>query len=157
MTFRFREWGVLTDGTIDLTVQEREPADPGRHRVPCYHFRISRHRDGTSVGSIALRVGRVDEHPDLRTSGQVGYRIDEAYRGHGYAGRACRLLRPVALAHGLSRLMITCDPTNRASRRTLDRIGAELIGEFPIPPHHPMYQDGRRSVLRFEWSLGAAS
>ncbi len=156
-SFQFRQWGTLSDGTVDLVADRLEPADPARRHVPCYHFRISPHGQALPVGRISLRVGRVEDHPDLLTSGHVGYEIEEPHRGHGYAGRACRLLVPVALAHGLDRLVITCAPTNLASRRTLERIGATFVGEFDIPPHHTMYQDGRRRVRRYEWRLNAAA
>jgi predicted acetyltransferase len=153
VTFEFRGWETLTDGVIDLVVERCEPADPARGHTPCYHFRISRHGATTPVGTIRLRVGSVDAYPLLLFSGHVGYEIEETYRGHGYAGRACRLLRPVALAHGLDRLTITCSPTNAASRRTLERLGATLVGVFPLAPDHPVYREDRRSVCRFEWSL----
>jgi predicted acetyltransferase len=157
MTFQFRSFGVLSDGVLDLVVEREEPADPARQHVPCYHFGIRLHGTATTVGRIALRVGSVASTPSLLTSGQVGYAIDEAHRGHGYAARACRLLRPVAVAHGLTPLVITCAPDNLASRATCERLGARLIGIFDVPPDHPMYRDGRRTVCRYEWSLDAAT
>jgi predicted acetyltransferase len=156
MTFQFQSFGVLSDGVIDLVVEREEPADPARQHVPCYHFGIRLHGAASSIGRISLRVGRVEATPSLLTSGQVGYGIDEAHRGHAFALRACRLLRPVALAHGLTCLVITCAPVNVASRRTCERLGAILIGTFEVPPDRPMYQDGRRVVCRYEWSLDAA-
>jgi predicted acetyltransferase len=156
MTFEFRSFGVLSDGVIDLVVEREEPADPARGHVPSYHFGIRLHGTATAIGRIALRVGSVESTPSLWTSGHVGYGIDEDHRGHGYALRACRLLRHVALAHGLTRLVITCAPDNVASRATCERLGAVLIGIFEVPPDHAMYRDGRREVCRYEWSLGAA-
>ncbi len=155
--FEFRAWGPLTDGVIDLLVDRCEPEDPDRGHTPCYHFRIARHEDATPVGSLRLRVGTVEAYPLLLFAGHVGYEIDGAHRGHGYAGRACRLLRPVALAHGLDRLILTCSPTNLASRRTLERLGATLVGVFELAPDHPVYREDRRSVCRFEWWLGGAA
>jgi predicted acetyltransferase len=155
--FEFREWGLLSDGVVDLAVETVEPADPVRGRVPCYHFRISRHGTARAVGSIRLRVGHVEAHPVLAYAGHVGYEIDEMHRGHGYAGRACRLLRPVALAHGLDRLVITCSPVNAASRRTIENIGATFLGVFDVPTDSPAYRDDRRSVCRFEWWLADAA
>ena len=154
--FEFRKWGTLTDGVLDLTVEQEEAADPAKGHVPCYHFRVSRHGDPRKIGEVRLRVGRVEDCPSLLTSGQVGYGIDEPERGHGFAARACDLLRPVALAHGLNSLVITCDPENIASRRTCERLGAILVGTFDIPADHPMYQDGRRRVNRYEWWMSGS-
>jgi predicted acetyltransferase len=157
MTFEFREWGVLSDGVVDLTVQSVDPADPTRGLCPAYHFRISRHGSAAPAGSIRLRVGSLVAYPILAYAGQVGYEIAEAHRGHGLAGRACRLLRPVALAHGLDRLIITCSPTNVPSRRTLENLGATLVGIYAVPRDSPAYREDRRSVCRFEWWLTGAA
>lgn len=153
MAFELTDLDRLSDGVVDLVVEEREPADPTRGYVPCYHYRIFPHGSALRVGEIRLRVGRVETHPTLLTAGHIGYEVDEAHRGHGYAARACALLAPVALAHGLRRLVITCDPDNAPSRRTCERVGAVLVGVFDVPPDHPMYQKGRRKVCRYVWSL----
>jgi predicted acetyltransferase len=156
VTFEFRGWETLTDGDIDLHVERCEPADPAKGDTPCYHFRISRHGSTVPVGAIRLRIGRVEDHPVLLFSGHIGYEIDESSRGHGYAGRACRLVRPVALAHGLDRLVITCSPTNAPSRRTLERLGARFVGVYELTPDHPVYREDRRAVCRFEWDLSGS-
>jgi predicted acetyltransferase len=152
MEFEFLDPGVLSDGGLDVVVEKTEPADPGRGYVPAYHFALAVHGSKEKVGEIRLRVGNV---PSLEISGHVGYGVDEAHRGHGYAARACRLIAPVALAHGLDRLIITCDPANVASRKTCERLGAALVGEFDVPPDHPMFKEGRRRVLRYVWTLAA--
>lgn len=153
--FEFREFGRLTDGVVELRVEAKDPADPGKDLVPCYRFAVARAGSTAKIGEVRLRVGRVEATPSLLTSGQVGYEIDEAYRGHGYAARACALLRPVAVAHGFDALVITCDPANTPSRRTLERLGAELVGTFDVPVDHEMYRKGRRKVCRYVWRLGS--
>ena len=149
--FRFRKWGLLTDGSVDVTVEEEEPADPTKGYVPCYHFRVARHGNDRKVGEVRLRVARVEDQPSLLASGQLGYEINEDARGHGFAARACQLVGPVALFHGLDVVTITCDPRNAASLKTCERLGASLVGTFDVPKDHPMYQKGRRRVRRYEW------
>ena len=149
--FRFRKWGPLTDGLVDVTVEAEEPEDPAKGHVPCYHFRVARHGDPRKVGEVRLRVGIVEDNPSLLTSGQVGYEINEDARGHSFAARACLLVGPIALAHGLDPVIITCDPQNLASVKTCERLGATLVGTFDVPADHPMYQKGRRRVHRYEW------
>jgi len=152
MPFEFKDIDPLTDGVIDLVVEKREAADPINH-VPCYHYLIVRHGSRTEVGRIRLRVGSADRTPSLLTSGHMGCDIEEPHRGHGYAARASLLLKPVALAHGMPNLILTCDPENLPSRRTCERIGARLLGAFDIPMDQPLYQEGKRKILRFEWDL----
>ena len=152
MSFEFKDFDPLTDGVIDLVVEKREAADPINH-VPCYHYLITAHGSKTEVGRIRLRVGSVDSTPSLLTSGHVGCDIEEPDRGHGFAARASLLLKPVALAHGMDNLILTCDPENIPSRRTCERIGARLLGTFDIPRDQPLYREGKRKILRFEWEL----
>jgi predicted acetyltransferase len=153
MTFEFRNWGVLTDGMVDLSVVKTEPEDAARGHVPPYHFGIARHGAPGRVGMIRLRVGSVTATPSLPTSGHVGYEVDVAHRGHGFALRAGRLLPPVALARGPASPIITCAPDRSASRITIERLGATYLGRFAVPPDHATYRDGKREVLRFEWFL----
>lgn len=148
--FSFRTYDRLSDDRIELRLVERRPAEPERGYVPEYRFAIVRRDSGDRVGEVRLRVG---DAPSLLTSGHIGYEVDERHRGHGFAARACRLVRVVALDHGVRSVVITCDPTNLASRRTIERIGGELVGEFDVPADHPMYAKGRRRVLRYRWHL----
>ena len=153
MGSEFREFGVLTDGVVDLVVEEREPSNPAKRYCPCYHFGILLHGKETKVGELRLRIGAIEEFPSLLTSGHLGYEVGEAHRGKGYATRASLLASRIARAHGFRYLVITCDPANVASRRTCERLGARLVGEFDVPPDHSMYEKGRRRVCRYQWEL----
>jgi predicted acetyltransferase len=77
------------------------------------------------------------------------------YRGNHFAGRALRLLKPLARRHGLSELWITCNPENAASRRTCEFAGAELTEIVDLPPHVDMYQEGERQKCRCRLDLQA--
>ena len=153
--FRFRPVGRPSDGTIALRLEQRSPADPAKGHVPCYHFGIVLARTGRKVGELRFRVGTVRRTPALGFAGHIGYAVDPPFRGRRYAGRAVRLLRPLVRSHGFRSLVITCDPTNEPSRRTLRRLGAVPVGEFSIPPDHAMYAAGKRRVLRFLWRVPA--
>lgn len=144
----------LTDGVLDLVLEEWRPADPAKGHCPAYHFAVRFAGASEKIGEVRLRVGRVEQYPGLLTAGHIGYGISEPQRGHGYAVEACRLVRPLARAEGFDELVITCQPNNVASRRTLENLGAVLVGTFDVPPEHEMYKDGRRKVLRFVWGLG---
>ncbi|MDE1820072.1 MAG: GNAT family N-acetyltransferase [Euryarchaeota archaeon] len=150
MAFVFDGPPRLSDGVIDLVLVATDPADPSKDYVPEYRYRIEIHGGGPVVGEVRLRVGRTR---GLLTGGHIGYGVEAAHRGHHFAERACRLVGQVALHHGLDPLIITCAPENISSRRTCERLGAKLLGEFDVPPDHDMYQRGRRKVLRYEWRL----
>ena len=144
----FIEVPELSDGVIHLVCTEKVPGDDVRKRIPEYKFTIC--KGSEKIGCIRLRIGYIDI---LYFSGQVGYDIDERYRGNGYAGRACQLLIPVAKAHGMEKLLITNDQTNNASKRVCEKLGAIFIRTARLPQWHDRYKDGYRFHNIFEWSV----
>ncbi|MEZ5938303.1 MAG: GNAT family N-acetyltransferase [Hyphomonadaceae bacterium] len=100
------------------------------------------------------KVGRLSFRPstDIRNllyAGQVGYRIAEQYRGRGYAAEAVRLLLPIARGRGLDELWVTCNPDNRASIRTLEKIGAVYVETVDLPPGEYYYERGEVQKRRY--------
>jgi len=138
----------LSDGGIYLVCISKRPAVPEKILVPAYDFAVC--KGGEKIGEINLRIGYTD---GLYYGGQIGYGIDEPYRGSGYAGRACRLLLPVAKAHGMKKLLITNNYTNGASRRVCEKLGAKLLRVARLPEWHDLYKEGQRFSNIFEWSV----
>jgi predicted acetyltransferase len=135
----------------------RQRGDPDRGRVPSYHFWMKL-RPTTSyvppvlmAGGLGLRIGHsLDLEMYL---GHIGYNVFPPARGRRLAGRACRLLLPLAKAHGMTTLWITCNPDNWPSRRTCERLGAELVGIVALPPDHVLYHRGERNKCRYRIDL----
>jgi tagatose 1,6-diphosphate aldolase len=138
---------VLKSDSVTLRFLEIVPGDAARGFVPYYHCRIF--VDGTDVGHVNLRVGDT-EHVQF-SAGHVGFEIDAAHRGHRYALSACRALAPFARSFRTP-LILTCDPDNHASRRTIELLGATFMDEAPVPSHDPHYLRGSRTKLRFQWT-----
>ena len=92
-------------------------------------------------------------NPELRILGQVGYHINEKYRGHHYALKACRMLFECAKEVGMKELLITCNPDNIPSRKTLEALGGTLEEIVKVPEDHFCYQQGDRSKCIFTYSL----
>ena len=139
---------ALSDGEIFLVCTSKSPAQPEKNYVPAYTFAIC--KGGEKIGEIRLRIGY---NPGLYYIGQVGYNIDEAHRGNGYAARACRLMAPVAKAHGMDKLIITNEHTNTASRRVCEKLGAKLLRTARLPEGSSLYREGRRYMDIFEWGI----
>lgn len=140
----------LTDGTLELVCVSREPADPERKYVPGYIFEMRLCATGEQVGEINLRIGYTD---GLYYGGQIGYAVEEPYRGNGYAGRACKLLTPVMRTHGMTRVLITNNHSNDASRRVCEKLGAKLLRVARLPEWHDLYHAGQRFENIFVWDI----
>ena len=119
-------FNTLSDDTITLRLAEQNPG--GGPHLPYYYYDIC--DANCPVGKIGVRVG---DNAHSYYNGHIGYEIDEAQRGKRYALRACRLVLPVAQAHGMRRVYLTCGESNIASRRTIERLGAELLEIADIP------------------------
>ena len=146
--FAFLPADDLTDGEVRLRLRETKPADPARRFVPAYWFDICL-PDGTAVGACDLRIGHT---PGLFYGGNIGYRVEEPWRGHRYAAKACRQLFRLAHRHALEYVYITCSPENPASERTCELAGGTYICTADLPKENDMYQKGERRVMiyRFE-------
>jgi len=149
--FEFMTVNVPSDGDLNVVLIECQPADANAWRVPAYLFRLQT-TSGEQIGRIRLRVGWNDDI--IKYAGQIGYAVEPAFRGRRYAERACRLILPLARRHGLDHLWITCQPDNIASRRTLERLGAERVGIFDVPADYPLDAGMERKKLCFRLSTG---
>lgn len=137
--------GELQDGELRLELSSFEVN--AIHQVPTYSFRMLQAETGEELGWIRLRAGR-GAHVE-RYAGHIGYAVHEAHRGHGYAGKSLRLVARFARRLRFDGLWITCDPENVASRRTLERVGAELVEEVDVPADCVIHQAGHPRKCRY--------
>ncbi len=148
--FTFRNPGRLTDGDLELVLVEKRSADLHRKRSPCYVFEMRQKHRTTKIGGIRLRV---DSGHTLRLPGHLGFDVKPRFRGHRYAARSCQLLLPLARAHGITSVWITCDPKNAASRRTCELAGARYVETVRIPRNHEMHEKDHSFVRRYRIPL----
>lgn len=148
--FEFLDPGPLIDGELELVVNDTQPGDPSRGYVPNYEFEMQ--VNGKKAGRLGLRVGNT--HRLVMYGGHIGYAVEPEFRGRHFAERACRLVLPIAKAHGMKAIWILCDPDNTPSRRTIERLGAEYVETVPVPEEHELYQQGCRQVSRYRLNLG---
>jgi len=138
---------TLSHGQVRLRFVRIVPGEPSRGFVPAYHFRIL-DASGSDAGHLNFRVGNT-EHVCI-CAGHIGFQIIEPFRGHGYALQGCRAIAPFVRTI-YDAVIITCNPDNYASVRTIERLGAAFIDEVPVPPHDPHYQSGSHRKRRYRW------
>lgn len=148
--FQFFDPGRLVDGDLTLIVSEYYPGDPTIRYVPAYYFQMTHSVTGENMGHIHLRVG---DNVQIYYCGHIGYGVHERFRGHRLAGRACRLIFPLARAHGIHPLWITCNPENTPSRRTCERLGGKLVEIISLPEESELFLIGDRQKCRYWFEL----
>ena len=146
----FLDTSDLKTEEISLRLDHTTEADPVRGWVPAYYFDIL-DQTGRKLGICDLRVGHTE---GLYYGGNIGYAVDEPYRGRHYAAKACKLLFELARRHGMDYLIITCQPTNLPSRRTCEILGGKLLEIAELPADNDMrVQDGHTHECIFRFDL----
>lgn len=85
------------------------------------------------VGRLVYREGTDEQR---YYDGHIAYHIEEQYRGHHYAYYACLLLKEnISKDH----LIITCDPYNMASIKTIEKLNSEYLETKKIPASWKRY------------------
>lgn len=137
--------------TVDLRQEFTRSANAFNNYVPSVIYGIYRHGSDVKIGECDLRLGMNEE---LYYAGQIGYRIYENYRGHGYAYDACLILFAIARdEYGMSDLLLTCSPDNIASRKTLEKLGGTLKENVDVPSWHWLYKRGETNKNIYIYSL----
>ena len=102
------------------------------------------------IGECDLRVGH---NENTYYGGNIGYSINEEYRGHHYAGKACLLLFELAKRHNMDYLIISCDPDNFASRKTCEYAGGKLSEIAELPEGNDMRSNGETEKCIYKFML----
>lgn len=139
--------GSLSDGDFSLALKEISPPKPEMGWAPAYHMNMHLRGVETPVGRIVLRIGWTQNL--LLYGGHIGYAVEPDHRGKRYAGRAVKLLLPLAWRHGLPEVWITCNPDNLASIRTIESAGGVFVENVLLPPDSDMARRGETSKNRY--------
>jgi predicted acetyltransferase len=88
-------------------------------------------------------VGRISIHHELNVAlhiegGHIGFDTVPSFRGRGVATEMLRQALPVARALGLTAVLITCDDTNVASIRVIEKNGGSLRETKTLDTTRPM-------------------
>ena len=133
--FKFlNNFDTISDGEITLKISQKYPGDD--ELLPFYYYDIFVY--DTSVGKISIRIGN-NYHSHY--NGHIGYEIGKEYRGNNYSYKACKLVLQVAKAHDMGELTLTCDESNIASYKTIEKLGAELIETVKPPEDYFAYRE----------------
>lgn len=137
----------LASGPVRLRFDRVLAGDPVQGLAQAYHFRIQDDR-AADAGHINFRIG--ESYHVVMIAGHVGFEVLPPHRGSSYAYHACRALAPFA-RHHYEEVVLTSDPHNAASIRTIERLGAKFLGEVTVPESDPAFPNGARHKRRYSW------
>jgi predicted acetyltransferase len=148
--FVFLNPGKLIDNDLELVLVKMVPANEEKGYVPAYFFEMKNTDNGEKMGRIDLRVGN---NKSIYYGGNIGYTVEEKFRGHHYAGRSLKLLFPFMKKHKVNSLLITCNPENIASRKTCEFTGGKLLEIVDLPESNDQYKNGERKKCIYKFDL----
>ena len=117
--------------------------------IPFYYYEVYLNSISSAIGKISIRIGH-NEHSYF--NGNVGYEIDEAFRGNGYAKIAVMMTYSVARFHGMTHLIFSCDEDNYSSKRVINKLGGIHIETILPPKNYVFYYEGipKHSIYRID-------
>ena len=114
--------------------------------VPYYIYNII--VDNIEVGRVIYRVGNDNE---CYFDGHIGYSVYDEYQGNNYAYKACLLLKDII---DKDYVYISCAPHNIASKKTIEKLGADLIEKTYIPSSlKKFYSEDEYEKLIYKWRI----
>lgn len=136
---------------IDLVQRQFISKEEAYDSIPTVYYDIVLHKTNTIVGDIDLRLVMNDY---MYYYGHIGYNIKEQYRGNHYALKACEIIKIIAKdIYHLDELIITCDPKNKASYKTLEKLGCQYLGTENVPISHVLFWKGEKRKAIFKLSI----
>ena len=150
----FYRYPDLPGQGVVLRFRERTTRDRRFGMMENYTFDICHSRTGQYMGYVSLRLG---ESPEIYYLGHIGYRVEEAFRGHGYAAKAVRALVPLIQEKQMRSVTITTDTDNLPSRKTCLNLGCVLESTVPVPlRYRPLCMDSP-AKCRYIYLLDSAA
>lgn len=136
---------------VDLVERYRVSENTSFDGIPTVYYDIYLHDTDYKVGKCDIRL-KLDER--MYYYGHVGYSIYPQYQGHHYAYYACLILFKIAKEEfNMDELIITCNPDNVASYKTLKKLNGELIEVAQIPEEHELYRQGEKYKCVFKYRI----
>ena len=124
--------------------------DGNDKELPFYWWNIISKSRKVNVGKISFRIGN-NYHSYY--NGNIGYEVDEEYRGNQYALQACRIMPDVAKYYGMDNIYLTCAFDNVASYKTIEKLGAKLLEEVQPPEDYVFYYEGMPKQRIYELEI----
>lgn len=115
-----------------------------------FYYLIYRKKDNCKIGHCGIRLETNNTNYYI---GNIEYEIFEQYRGNNYAEKAVKLLSKVASHYRINHLLITANPENKPSIKTIENLRANFIAIKDVPTEMRLYKSGTKKVAIYELKL----
>lgn len=133
------KYRVIRGKELTLRLMETVKSEYAFDLLPFYYYEIL-DKKNNSVGKISLRIG-YNEYTIY--NGNVGYEVNQEYRGHNYSLKALKMLKPLMKYHKIDFIILAIDELNTASNKIAQKAKGKLIGKFTVQKQHKFYLDER--------------
>lgn len=148
MQFEFTDkFDVIYSENLSLKITQKYMGD--NEMLPFYYYDIF-NSENDHVGKISIRIGH-NFHSYY--NGNIGYEIFKEYRGHELARIACQAVLQVAKFHGMEYVILTCDESNIASYKTIEKLNAELMEICDVPKEYFAWREGMEKQRIYKLDL----
>ncbi len=147
----FKRKKDMINDVVKLNVAMTLGGSKSNGYVESIYFDIIETNSNKIVGYCDLRLGM---NRELYYLGQVGYHIYNEYRGNYFAYYACLSLFKIAKnKYMFDEILITCNPDNIASYKTLTKLNGTLKEIVDVPMDNPLYIAGDKQKCIFIYNL----
>ncbi|ERJ11297.1 GNAT family N-acetyltransferase [Haloplasma contractile] len=129
------QYNLLVGKELKLNLIKTVNAEDEFDLLPFYYFEILTHQNEL-VGKISFRIG-FNEYTIY--NGNIGYEIDQKYRGNNYSLNALKLLKPLIKFHNQHTIFITTNSDNIASNKIAKKANGNLVGKFTVEEDHKFF------------------
>jgi GNAT superfamily N-acetyltransferase len=107
---------------IGMKIGKMKKADVSQHDWFTYWLIIIK-EENAGAGMLGFKG-----YPNTEGSTEIGYGIDPAHQNKGYMSEAVQALIDWAFTHPFCRVITATEVENPASKRLLEKLGAQLVG-----------------------------
>lgn len=145
-----QKFSMINGDVLTLKLIETYAGD--EQIIPFYYYSIYLNSISTAIGKISIRIGH-NEHSYF--NGNLGYEIDEPFRGNGYAKIAVMMTYSIARFHNMAYLIISFDDDNVSSKRVIEKLGGVHLETIKPPKNYVFYYDGmpKKSIFRIIYNV----
>jgi len=130
------EFSELHNEKIELKIIDKNNGND--QELPYYYYDIFLKNSITQIGKISIRIGH-NKHSYF--NGNIGYEINHEFQGKKFSFEACQLVLQVARFHNMDYIYLTCDQSNIASYKIIEKLGGVFIESIVPPKDYIFFHD----------------